>query len=157
MISGGENHKQYSLFFGLTDKDIPRFMIGVEDILQKALSGVEKNFLALFIGYSVFEKILIPVGLIPLKLYRPFKDFHRSHNYCIYCITHCQVRRGWDSDPRSPCGDTCFRNRRTRPLCDLSIISNQYQYKYVVIGYRLSVIGYRLSVISYQYFRYLYR
>ncbi len=29
-------------------------------------------------------------------------------------------RRGWDSNPRGPCGLTAFRVRRTSPLCDLS-------------------------------------
>ena len=29
-------------------------------------------------------------------------------------------RRGWDSNPRTPCEVNSFRNYRTRPLCDLS-------------------------------------
>ena len=30
-------------------------------------------------------------------------------------------RRGWDSNPRSTCADSGFQDRRTSPLCDLSV------------------------------------
>ena len=40
-------------------------------------------------------------------------------------------RRGWDLNPRDPCGPSGFRDRRTRPLCDLSTSwrHNQYNQK----------------------------
>jgi hypothetical protein len=36
-------------------------------------------------------------------------------------------RRGWDSNPRGACTPSCFRDSRTRPLCDPSRHTQVYQ------------------------------
>ena len=49
-------------------------------------------------------------------------------------------RRGWDLNPRDPCGPSGFRDRRTRPLCDLSLhgqcnekrVKNQLSSRYFI-------------------------
>ena len=37
------------------------------------------------------------------------------------------MRKGWDSNPRSACADTCFQDKRTSPLCDPSHMQVLYK------------------------------
>ncbi len=44
-------------------------------------------------------------------------------------------RRGWDSNPRRACALSGFQDRRTRPLCDLSMYSFNFIIMLAIILY----------------------